>query len=366
MQNNRYKISFFITTLGGGGAERVLCNLASFLSAEGNYVDIYVLRGNDRKYELAAGVQVHFLQPEYYEKKGLFYRAQEIQTVRQFLKELNGDVLISFLELPVLLSLLFKNKYDVPLIICERSDPKKYSKLYQKLYQKYAYRAEGCVCQTNTIKAWYDTVRGENVVIPNAIDEKFQDAPLSSRTSKNIVTMGRLTPEKNQKILIKAFAMLPEQYQDYHLIIYGQGPLLNELKNLSIKQNVVGKVHFPGYTNNVIEQLKDANIFVLSSDYEGMPNALAEAMAMGIPCVSTDCSGGGARELIDDGVNGILVRCGDSHQMERKIQQLLDNPSQANKLGQSAVKIRYRLSAKRIYHEWELYIKKIVESERKF
>lgn len=191
----------------------------------------------------------------------------------------------------------------IPLIYSERNDPnrvnqRKVDKIYRKIVE---HRADEFVFQTTGAQKCYPKkVQKRSVVILNPLDVTGFPTHDFTVEKKEIVTVGRLEPQKNQKLLINAFSELAKDFPDYTLIIYGEGSLRNELENYIISKGLQSKVVLPGVKNNIQEYIKDASLFVLSSDYEGIPNALIEAMAIGLPCVSTDCSPGGARELIAD------------------------------------------------------------------
>lgn len=352
------KITFFITTLGGGGAERVLSDLSNHLCEMNHTIELLVLRGQEAKYPLNAKINIKYLQPEYYKKTtSAISRVKELCIAHKALRNLgNADVLVCFLELPVLLGLLFRRCYKQPLLICERNNPENYPKIYQKVYKKYANRADGCVCQTDYIVQWYSKyIRKDAItaVIPNAIGAALSTAPYSKRTKNTIVTMGRLEPQKNHRLLIEAFAMIAKKYNGFNLYIYGDGSLRGELVEYAKQQGVESRVFFPGYCSDITEILGETKIFAMSSDFEGMPNALAEAMAMGVACVSTNCAGGGAQQLIRDGVNGLLVPCGDKIALAHALETLITDENLSNQIGIAAREIRNTLSSKNIYRTWE-------------
>ena len=161
-----------------------------------------------------------------------------------------------------------------------------------------------------------------------------------------------MEPQKNQKLLINAFSDLAKDFPDYTLIIYGEGSLRNELENYIISKGLQSKVVLPGVKNNIQEYIKDASLFVLSSDYEGIPNALIEAMAIGLPCVSTDCSPGGARELIADGENGTIVECGNPQMLAKAMELVLKDREKAQGMGTNAKKICARVDKDVVCDSW--------------
>ena len=163
----------------------------------------------------------------------------------------------------------------------------------------------------------------------------FVKEPYIGKHEKEIVSVGRLNIPKNFPLLIRAFAKISEKHQDYILKIYGQGGLLESLKKLTRELGVEEKVEFPGYVNDIPKVLQKASLFVLSSHYEGMPNALAEAMSLGLPCISTDCPVGGPRFLINEEENGILVPVDDDDALADAIERVLNNEDLKEKLGKN-------------------------------
>ena len=162
--------------------------------------------------------------------------------------------------------------------------------------------------------------------------------------------------QKNQKMLFRAFKNVLEKYPDYQLVIYGEGPMRAELeshaKELEIEKNIL----LPGNVTDVHDRIKDAELFVLSSDYEGMPNALIEAMCLGLPVISTKVSG--ATDLIKDHENGILTELDHQEQLETAMIEMIENPELAEKLAKNAVELNELLELNKIMNQWIHFIKK--------
>lgn len=355
------KITFFITTLGGGGAERVVSNLANYLVNNNHSVSIIVLRGLDTKYYLDPRVSTIFVCNYYDSNVSSLYRhLKEITISRRILKNLDSDgCLVSFLELPMAISLLFRSDIPCKLIFSERNNPDNYSKIYRYIFRHFSNRADGAVFQTSVVQDWYNTFRNKNVVIPNAINDVFLEAPYAHGGGNKIVTVGRLNSQKNQKLLIESFAIVSRDYPQYRLFLYGDGPLKSELQLLVKNLGIADKVVFAGFKNDIITELMDADLCVLSSDFEGMPNALMEAMALGLPCISTDCAGGGARELISDMENGLLVPCNDIERLSDAIKVVLRNDELKKRFSMKARYIRTSNGSMKVYKQWEKFISSI-------
>ncbi|MCD7716795.1 MAG: glycosyltransferase [Lachnospiraceae bacterium] len=251
---------------------------------------------------------------------------------------------------------------NIPYIISERNDPMNFAgkKITKFLYQLCMKNANGVVFQTKDVQKYYKgRINGKNRVIYNPlIIEEFPDN-LSDKKNKTIVTVGRLHPQKNQQLLIKAFYEVYKKYPEYRLEIYGEGESRKELETLINRLNMQEHIFLMGVKPNVLEYVNRAEIFVLSSNYEGMPNSLIEALALGIPCVSTNCPCGGPRELIHDHVNGSLVPVNDKTMLVAALVELISKPQLRNQYSKESIKIRETLAGKRIFEEWRNFCEEI-------
>ena len=171
------------------------------------------------------------------------------------------------------------------------------------------------------INQFKGNIHEKGVVITNPIEVECLST--NNLTSKKIVTVGRLVQQKNQALLIDAFSLFEKSHKGYNLYIYGSGILLNTLKEFVKSKHLENCVHFKGFSRHIHKDIKDAEFFVLSSDFEGLPNALMEAMKMGIPSISTNCSG--ISEIITDNVNGLLVPIKNVIALANAMSYLSDN-----------------------------------------
>ena len=165
-------------------------------------------------------------------------------------------------------------------------------------------------------------------------------------------------PQKNQKMLIEAFASVLKKYPEYQLIIYGDGQGREGLEKLISERKLESRVLLPGSTTQLHEKIKSAELFVLSSDYEGMPNALIEAMCLGLPVISTKVSG--ATDLIKDHENGLLTEVGNQSELEAAMLELLENKELSAKLSKKAVELNEMLELSQIMEQWIAFIKEIL------
>lgn len=358
-------ITILISSLSGGGAERVCCNLANYLSDFGHMVEILTMGEAPAAEPLRDNVTYSLLLRDEERSNPLGNNVKRILRLRRYMKKEAVDAYVVMLPVTTELMLRFSRLTKAPIIVSERADPKVYAKKTQKKLARLASRASGWVFQTEEVASWYAPhLKGTPArVIANAINPVFIRPAYEGEREKAILGAGRLTEQKNFPLLIRAFARIAPKFPEHKLVIYGKGGLLDSLKALATELGVGERVEFPGYVPDMPERLEKASMFVLSSDYEGMPNALMEAMASGLPCVSTDCGGGGARFLIENETNGLLVPQKDEEAMAAAMERILSDEAFAASLGNEARKLQQTLAPEKIYGEWEKFILKTVEEK---
>ena len=160
-------------------------------------------------------------------------------------------------------------------------------------------------------------------------------------------------------MLINAFEKICEKYPEHKLVFYGDGEQRVELEQVVADKGLTDRIEFAGAKQNVFEYTKDACLYVMSSDFEGMPNALLEAMCMGLPVISTKVSG--ATDVIEDGVNGLLVDQDNANGMANAIDKMLSDDEFRSSCGKNAVKLADELRTEKIAQEWIDFIEKIVK-----
>lgn len=341
-----------------GGAERVMSILANEWG-KSNVETMILVTETDAvsKYNLSDKVTMISCFEE--KKKAKIPHLVIIKRIREICKEWRPDVVISFYNDLCALTALAITGLHIPLIYSERNDPNrtnqgKIDRLYRKIIE---IMSDKIVFQTTGAQRCYSkSVQEKSTVILNPLNTDGFPIHDFLHEKFEIVSVGRLETQKNQKLLIDAFALIANDFQEYQLTIYGEGSLRKELEDYIKAKGLQERVFLPGSKNNIQEHIKDVSLFVLSSDYEGIPNALIEAMAIGLPCVSTDCSPGGARELIDDGVNGLITFCGDAKKLSDAMRMMLSNKSYAKACGIEALRIREKTDVKKISEDWLRYI----------
>lgn len=352
------KIVFNLGSLEKGGAERVASNLCNYL-VKSNDVSIMTSIKGDSYYKLNKNIKLYNLDQGKPEKCFLKKNISRLKKMNYLIKMIKPDIIISFLPEPsyrILFLKIFNRKLRI--IVSVRNDPKvEYKSLINRLIMKLLYPlADGFVFQTEEAQKYFSKkIQNRSVIIPNPINEEFICEPYNGKREKTIVTVGRLEEQKNHKMLIDAFSKLPEQFNEYKLIIYGEGSLRKNLEEQVKKLNLVNRVLLPGQVDNVKEKIYKASLFVLSSNYEGMPNALIEAMALGLPCISTDCPCGGPRFLIKNKENGYLVGTNDTENLYKMMEEIIKTDQ--TKVSQNANKITIELNPKKTNKKWKEYIK---------
>ena len=358
------KITIFISGVTGGGAEKVACTIASYMVSKGHEVDLLTMTDEEATYLLDNRVSRYCLLKEK-ERKNFFVN-NTIRLVRlvKYLLLNRRDAYLAMLPTNIITILSMSFLTSAKVIAAERANPASYNESKQKKLIALASKADGWAFQTIEQKKWYEAHcrLKKTIVISNAINPDVLKQHTSAGQHKTIVTAGRLTNQKNHKLLIDAFSKIADKYKDYNLVIYGEGPNRTKLTEQITNLKLSNRILLPGYSPNVMLNVGQASMFVLSSDFEGMPNALMEAMALGVPSISTDCAGGCARYLINNGINGLLVPVNDVAALVAAMDRVLSDKEFAKQLGNESHKLCETLAPNVIYGQWEKYIKNIVNS----
>ncbi|WP_156896467.1 glycosyltransferase family 4 protein [Halobacillus kuroshimensis] len=351
------KVLFVTRSMWAGGAERVIAELVKHFTKMKIKCEILTIDDENILYDIPKEAKIYPIGEV--TKNKLLDKFLRYKKVRKLVKDSKPDVVLALPEdigIYVIPSLLGIN---VPVIISERNNPwvmpwKKETRFLRKLFYPFA---NGFIFQTKDAANYFpDKIKEKSIILPNPLDLK-QIPSINQEKRKEIIGAGRLDKQKNFPLLIRAFAKFYKNNNDYVLTIYGDGALKNELEDLASSLLPQDSFQFPGRKADLLEHISGGSMFVLSSDYEGMPNVVIEAMAMGIPVISTDCPTGGPAELIDDGVNGLLVPVGDLDSMTQAMSKIAKSKSLARNLGLNALKIRDRLDTNVVSEKWIEYIK---------
>ncbi|MDF2854534.1 MAG: glycosyl transferase group 1 [Neobacillus sp.] len=349
MKNKR--ITFILGSLRRGGAERVISILSRDYAEIGWDVDILLLLFSDIEYELHPNVKVYnFSGIEQSRMKRLPYW---LKSIRRYVTNNEPDVVLAFAARINIIAQIACFGVKKRFFISERNDPRcdGRSKLVD-LATKILYpKADGVVFQTKHAASYFPKLRN-SAIIANPISV---EAYAVKSTKKKLVAVGRLDTQKNHKMLINAFVQVVQKFQDCTLEIYGRGKgLENEIKKQIVDLGLENCIFLMGNVSNIHECIADASVFVLSSDYEGLSNALLEAMMMGLPCISTNCAG--SDEYIRNGENGLLVPTNDENAMAQAINQMLSNDAKRQQYGKTAAEDAVAFMKENVLLQWHAFL----------
>ncbi|MEH1954841.1 glycosyltransferase family 4 protein [Nostoc sp.] len=365
------RITLIIHSLTYGGAERVISIMANFWAAKEWQVTILTFDNN--------------ATPQFYLDNRVFYtpldiagespnaiigiwnNLKRIGRLRNAIINSNPDAVISFMSKINVITLLATRWLNIPVVVSERSNPVKSSlggNWKQLRQQTYSF-ADRIVFQTKKARDYFPSnLQTNSCIIPNMVvlppmEKRPSDKVLRERS---LIAMGRFVREKGFDLLLQAFAQLKNRYPEWTLTILGDGILRPELESLRKQFGLSDRVHFPGMVKNNYDFLQQAEIFIMSSRFEGFPNALCEAMACGLPVISTDCPSG-PREIIRNGIDGILVPNEDVSALATAMERLMSDEKDRKSLAVRAPEIIERFSLEKIMEMWENLLAEVIKNK---
>ena len=349
-------------TLWAGGAERVLSILSKpFADA---FEDVYYVMWLDNKYpDIFYDIDERVKVIRVSQESGSIGLWRQLLWYRKYVKNEKPDLVLSFMTSIILIVTLSLFGLKIPQIVAERNDPRYTSNKWIRQIINMLYfmpSIKGIIMQSEWNKSYFSNkfLLRKTSIIPNPIEMSADLVGTARLSNKNnvVVSVGRLTDQKQHTTLLKAFELFHKHHPDYSLIIYGDGKnrelLEREADNLGLR----GCINLPGRVSNVLSHILSARMFVMTSKYEGMSNALVEAMSVGLPCISTKVSG--ATDLIKDGENGYLVDVGDVYTISEKMCVIAENESLRNTLAANASLVYRKLEKNTIGNQWVDYLKK--------
>ena len=351
-------IVFTISQLSGGGAERVVSLLSGCFVEKGNTVTIITFLDKERVYPLNEKVRLEELKCS---SERFIGTISQIRALRKKIKNIRPDVIISFLPVVNMITLVADLGLNSNVIVSDRHAPyQNPRKKVVRVMRDFLYHlSDGFVFQTMDARDYFGKYAIERgTVIANPLTGTLPE-PYKGIRKKKFVTAVRLDPQKNLEMLIDAFSRFEKLYPDYTLEIYGEGSQRSYLENKCKEMNVENKVVLKGFSKNLHENILDASAFIMSSNYEGMSNSLLEALALGVPVISTDHPIGGARMFIKNGNNGILTKVGDTDEMFNALLFAANNPEKMQAMADEAIRIRQQISVEKIVSQWMSYIEKV-------
>ncbi len=342
------KIIFVVPDMAGGGTERVISLLANEYIGRGIEVAVLLFAGNRVAYELAPQVEVVSIAPASKGNIGVIIR--RLIDMRKYYRNNSGCHIFAFSTMGAFFSVVTTLGIPHHLLVAERIDPHKSP---HKLLFRWAYGfAERVVYQTPDAAAFFSKkINKKACVIPNPVDDHIPDRYTGER-KKVIVAVGRLEAQKNHRLLLEAFALISRHHPDYQLHIYGVGYLEDDLRQYTLEAGIADAVVFQGFSADVKNAVVDAAMYVSSSDYEGISNSMLEALAMGLPVISTDCPIGGAKMMIEHEVNGLLVPVGDKAKLAEAMERLINDARLMEKISVNSVAVKQKYSLKEIADQY--------------
>jgi GalNAc-alpha-(1->4)-GalNAc-alpha-(1->3)-diNAcBac-PP-undecaprenol alpha-1,4-N-acetyl-D-galactosaminyltransferase len=358
-------MTLVISSLNAGGAERVLSILANAWAEQGEDVSLitFELPHYQSFYPLSPKVKLHNLDLLNRGTKNSLLKTLKVLRrfgiLRKVFKKQKSDCIISFMDTVNMLTILSTIGLNVPVIISERVDPHCHSiGTFKNFLRKLTYPlAQHIVVQTKRVQDYFPKKLHSRIsIIPNPVStpSDLQQTTIDFE-KKKIIAIGRLEPQKGFDLLLKAFAILHNQYSEWELVVWGEGPERSTLEALRDRLGLKSSVQFPGLTKNVYQALSAGSLFVLSSRFEGFPNSLCEAMATGLPVIAFDC-GSGPSDIIRHEIDGLLVPAQNVDALVNAMLQLVQSVELRKQYGNRAKEISARFSLIRILDQWNSVI----------
>ena len=355
-------ITLVISRIAIGGADRVITIMANYWAIHHHDVTLITIDSQETDaYVLAPRVKRIALNLEISSRnlaEAVRHNAMRLKRLRSEIRASRPDVVISFTDVTNVLTLLASIGLRVPVIVSERSTPGRHAigfawnGLRYLLYR----RAQALVMQSQALRGWACRfVRDRDVyVIPNPVERPLA---LSNRsvaprdTKRCVVAMGHLTRVKGYDLLLRAFAKCATKHPAWSLLILGEGEERGPLETLVGELGLKDRVSLPGCVRDPGHILQGADLFVMSSYYEGSSNALLEAMACGLAVIATECAGS-VREVICHGVNGVVVPPNNENALATTMDRLMEDQGERQRLGALAVEVTERFGVERVMNMW--------------
>ncbi len=356
------KLMIVTHKMSGGGCERVIAQLLGCFAQDGIECKLVTECGVPSFYDLPESVEQIYLTFGKNLPVSKIFKAYK--KLRKLVKQEKPDLVLAMPEKVNVWTVLFLIGTGVPVVVSERNDPHRHPENRLKRLLRgivYPY-AKGFIFQTKEAAAYFSRpIQGRGIVLDNPLDINRIPARFEGERRRVVAAAGRLHEQKNFDLLISAFARFYKSHHEYSLVIYGEGPERERLMKTASRLGVAGAVELPGQSKTLLSDINDCAMFALSSDYEGMPNVLIEAMASGLSCIATDCPIGGVRSLMKDGVNGLMIPVGSERALHEAMTRLAEDAAFAEWLGRNAMQIRARLDETHVAADWRRYLESIAD-----
>jgi glycosyltransferase involved in cell wall biosynthesis len=356
------RLTLVISSMSTGGAERSMAYLANAWAAKGWSISLLTLDSAPSFYSLDPRIRYRPLGIAGQSPSVFAATANNLRRLRILRRAIRAEqpaAAVSFMDTTNVLTLLAIQGLGLPVIVSEWVDPAQqpiggcWALLRRWLYP----RATRFIVQTQRNLEYYpSSIQRIARVIPNALivpkeAQRYVPQHPPGR-SKVVIAMGRLVEQKGFDMLLRAFGRIAAKHPDWILNLWGEGEKRAELESLIAKLGLQPRAQLCGLTRQPFERFLEADLFVLSSRYEGLPNVLCEAMACGLPVISFDCPTG-PREIIRDGLDGTLVPEGDVDALAAAMDRLMGDESERKRLSTRAVEVRERFDIEKVVGMWE-------------
>lgn len=360
------KLLLYTMIMTKGGAENTLANLANEWI---NDYDVTIVTNIKEKCEYNLNPKIKYRNIDSKNKKGEMILAkiktklskERTRKLKDIIEEEKPDAILVFLPEPTIRVLSLKKHFpNIPIILSIRNHPQKEFNfpMGKRIRDYYYEKADSIIIQDISYKKYLSkNVHSKIEVIPNYISNDFMESTLISKKEPIVITVARLEKQKNIPLLIDAFSKLNTKFNSYKLYICGDGSLKNKLDKKINKMELQDRIILKGRVKNVKDEIEKASLFVLPSNYEGMPNVLLEAMALSLPVITTD-STEAIYSMIENNKNGIIIKKNDRASLTKKIEELLENDEKRISIGEEASKIKEKYNKKVIIEKWNKSIKK--------
>ncbi|MGK7935218.1 MAG: glycosyltransferase family 4 protein [Xenococcaceae cyanobacterium] len=359
------RLTLVLPSLSGGGAERAAVLLAEGFCQRGHQVSLITIAGKETDfYQLSPQIDriaLHVAKQSPTPIHGLANNLYRLWILRQTINSWQPDVVISFLDKTNVLTLLSLLATKYPVLVCEQNNPTQNDlgrswhllrRLVYPLATKVVSSSQGVEQYFKWLSPQQKIVIYNPLAVPAKQSESFTLPAGVNPQQQWLVAMGRLTHQKGFDLLLKAFATIAPQYPDWQLLILGEGELRPDLEKLREQLKLVDRVCLPGLIANPFPLLSQGELFVLSSRYEGFGNVIIEAMACGLPVISTDCPSG-PREIIRHGIDGLLIPNQDHNSLAQAMASLMEDKQRRQQLAQEAKQGLNKFYPETIISRWE-------------
>ena len=383
------RIAMYMSSMTRGGAEHVMANLAEHFATNGYDVSLVTTHKGKDEYDLLEQNVAEYSKNEKVTSDGIRYvnisssltryyseidnpeKGGRISNFNKRCKKLtriweitNPDVILSFIGKNNMMAVKTSRKMHIPTAVSIRANPVlEYPNIPMKLAAEHYYRkASLVIVQCENVRSFFSSAVSDKMkVLKNPIGSRFLKTKLPRERKKVIVSVGRLYENKRPEMLIDAFCAVSDKIPEYKLKLYGEGELKDHLIRKVHQMHMEDRISLPGSTDDVASVLENTSVYALTSDSEGMPNALIEAMCMGNACISTDCPCGGPGMLIKNGINGLLIPVGDQKALEKALLSTAGDETEREKLADGAARIRDDYDLEKVYGEWEKQLMALIK-----